>query len=201
VNISFNIKNTGSRTGDEVVQLYVSQVDSKTSRPIKELKCFKRITLAPQDTQTVNMTLKGQALAIWNPDLQKYVVEGGQLKVVVGGSSKDNRLEKNILVVSPDTVPSKDPTEIRKIEKPSTPFATLIRNGSNVYLELDVNNESDVDLRIYDIRGICIGIVSQKNVSRGVNNFILKGKITYPGIYIISGTIGKQRHSAKSILF
>jgi beta-glucosidase len=201
VNLSFNIKNTGSRSGDEVVQLYVSQVDSKTSRPIKELKGFKRITLAPQDTQTVNMTLKGQDLAIWNPDLQKYVVEGGPLKVVVGGSSLDHRLEKNILVISSDTVPSKDPTEIKGIEKTVAPFARLIRNGSSVLLELQVHNLSDVNLRLYDLRGICIGIVSQKNVPTGTNDFTVNGKIPYPGMYIISGTVDKQQYRTKSILF
>jgi beta-glucosidase len=202
VDISFDIQNTGSRLGDEVVQLYVSQINSKTTWPLKELKGFKRVTLAPQETQTITLPLNGKDLSIWNPNLQKYVVEGGQLNVMVGGSSVDNRLENIIQIISSDTVPSKDPSGIKEIEKPALPLlASLTRNGSSVYLILSVDNTSDVDLRIYDLRGVCLGVVSQKNIYQGINQIKINGNITNPGMYIVSGTIGKQRFSAKAILF
>ncbi|MCJ7666530.1 MAG: glycoside hydrolase family 3 C-terminal domain-containing protein [Actinobacteria bacterium] len=90
VEISIDIKNTGSYTGDEVVQLYVNDVQSEITRPVKELKGFKRITLEPDQKKTITFILSIVQLGFYNKDM-KCVVEPGTIKVMLGSSSEDIR--------------------------------------------------------------------------------------------------------------
>jgi beta-glucosidase len=89
--VSADITNIGERAGDEVAQLYVSYPDSAVSRPIKELKGFVRLSLAPGETRTAEFTLAGRQLAYWSGD--GWTVEPGTVRVLVGGSSADIRLQ------------------------------------------------------------------------------------------------------------
>jgi beta-glucosidase len=98
VEVSFVVKNTGTRAGDEVVQLYVKHLDSKVSRPLKELKDFTRVHLAPQEEQTIKMTLPGSRLGYWNAQANRWVVETDQIEITLGGSSTDARLRKMVRV-------------------------------------------------------------------------------------------------------
>ena len=98
IDVSVKVKNTGQRAGDEVVQLYVRHVDSKVSRPIKELKNFARVQLAPQEEKTVQLSLPASRLAYWNVETDRWVVEKDQIELIVGGSSVDARLKKTIQV-------------------------------------------------------------------------------------------------------
>lgn len=91
VTISFDVTNTGKVKGDEVPQLYLHQAVSSVVRPLKELKDFSRITLAPGEKKTVTFTLKPDQLMIWN-DKMKRVLEPGRFEVMVGSSSEDIRL-------------------------------------------------------------------------------------------------------------
>ncbi|WP_310831454.1 glycoside hydrolase family 3 N-terminal domain-containing protein [Paenibacillus pedocola] len=86
--VSVQIKNTGELAGSEVVQLYISDVASKVSRPAKELKGFRKITLAPGETQTVEFEIGAEQLQYIGPDYQP-VVEPGAFKVLVGGHVND----------------------------------------------------------------------------------------------------------------
>jgi beta-glucosidase len=86
--VSVEVTNTGKRTGDEVVQLYIRDVAASMTRPVKELKGFKRITLKPGETQRVEFTLGPEHLGFYNRDM-RYVVEPGEFKVMVGSSSED----------------------------------------------------------------------------------------------------------------
>jgi beta-glucosidase len=94
IDVSVALKNTGRRVGDEVVQLYVKHLDSKVARPLKELKGFTRITLAPQEEKIVKLSVPVSRLAYWNVD--RWVVEKDQIEITVGGSSTDVRLKKII---------------------------------------------------------------------------------------------------------
>jgi len=94
--VSVDIKNTGTRSGDEVVQLYVKHLKSKVSRPMEELKGFKRITLNPGETQTVSIKLPASLLAYWDVTKKSFVVEKEPVEVMVGSSSADIREEKEI---------------------------------------------------------------------------------------------------------
>ncbi len=86
VEVSADVKNTGSRTGDEVVPLYIHDKVSSVTRPIKELKGFKRVTLAPGELQTVTFKLGPEALRFWNKDM-KRIVEPGDFDIMVGPNS------------------------------------------------------------------------------------------------------------------
>ncbi|MCK4913141.1 MAG: glycoside hydrolase family 3 C-terminal domain-containing protein [Planctomycetes bacterium] len=92
INISADLENTGEREGDEVVQLYLQDVESSVERPVKTLKGFKRITLNSKETKTVNFILTPDDLAYYNKDME-YVVEPGTFKVMIGSSSRDIRLK------------------------------------------------------------------------------------------------------------
>jgi beta-glucosidase len=96
--VSVDIRNSGDRAGDEVVQLYVKHVDSKVQRPLEELKGFKRVNLKPGETQTVRLPLKADALKYWDAVKGSFEVEQDQIKVMIGGSSADLRLENTIRV-------------------------------------------------------------------------------------------------------
>jgi beta-glucosidase len=96
--VSVDVKNTGTRAGDEVVQMYVKHLDSAVERPIKELRGFERITLRPNETRTVRLPLKGTDLTYWDAAKHSFVVEPGRVSIMLGASSADARLEKTIEV-------------------------------------------------------------------------------------------------------
>jgi beta-glucosidase len=98
VNVSVDVRNTGAVAGDEVVQLYVRDVVSSITRPVKELKAFRRITLAPGASTTVEFTLGTDAFAFWNEAMQ-YGVEPGEFQIMTGSNSVD--LQTAVLSVAP----------------------------------------------------------------------------------------------------
>jgi len=97
--VSVDVKNTGSRAGDEVVQLYVSHQGSAVARPIEELKGFERVNLKPGEMRTVTMKLPASALAYWDDGSKKMVVEADRVQVSVGGSSDKLPLHTVVQVV------------------------------------------------------------------------------------------------------
>ena len=98
IEVSFTVKNTGKRAGDEVVQLYVKHLNSLVQRPLKELKDFTRIHLAPQEEKTVKLSLPASRLAYWDTKTDRWVVEKDRIEIAVGGSSTDVKLRKTIPV-------------------------------------------------------------------------------------------------------
>jgi beta-glucosidase len=83
---SVDVTNTGTQAGDEVVQLYLRAEVSRATRPVMELKEFRRITLAPGERRTVTFELGPEQLSYHGPEM-KRVVEPGRYQVMVGGSS------------------------------------------------------------------------------------------------------------------
>jgi beta-glucosidase len=94
IELSVDVRNSGTRMGDDVVQLYVAHVNSKVERPTEELKGFKRITLRAGETSTIHFTLNADALAYWNVAKGSFEVEPGQLNVMIGSSSADIKLQQ-----------------------------------------------------------------------------------------------------------
>ena len=84
--VSFDLKNTGRYEGTEVAQLYVQDKVGSVVRPVKELKRFERVTLAPGETRTLTFELPVSELAFWNIDME-YVVEPGDFRLWVAGDS------------------------------------------------------------------------------------------------------------------
>jgi beta-glucosidase len=82
--VSVSVENTGSRDGDEVVQLYTHQRAGSASRPVRELKGFRRVSLKAGEKQTVTLTLDGDELGFWSPVTKKWAVEPGAFDVWVG---------------------------------------------------------------------------------------------------------------------
>lgn len=88
--VNMEVENTGQRTGDEVVQLYIRDEASSVTRPVKELKGFQRITLRPGEKQRVQFALTPEHLGFYNREM-RFVVEPGEFKVMVGPNSEDLR--------------------------------------------------------------------------------------------------------------
>jgi beta-glucosidase len=86
--VSVNVTNTGKVRGDEVVQLYIRDEISSVTRPVKELRGFRRITLDPGQTKTVEFSLGFEELSFLNRDMHR-VVEPGTFKIMAGGNSVD----------------------------------------------------------------------------------------------------------------
>jgi beta-glucosidase len=86
--LSVDLVNTGERAGDQVVQLYVRDVHSSVTRPVKELKAFERLTLAPGERRTVSFTVGPEQLRFWNREMER-VVEPGGFQLMVGTDSAD----------------------------------------------------------------------------------------------------------------
>jgi beta-glucosidase len=86
--LTVDVQNTGSRAGDEVVQLYIRDVAASVSRPVKELKGFQRVALKPGEKKRLEFLLTGEQLGFWNREL-RFVVEPGEFKVMVGANSMD----------------------------------------------------------------------------------------------------------------
>jgi beta-glucosidase len=84
---SVEVTNTGTRAGDEIVQLYLRAEVSRATRPVMELKGFRRVTLAPGERRTVMFELGPEQLAYHGPEM-KRVVEPGRFQVMVGGTSE-----------------------------------------------------------------------------------------------------------------
>jgi beta-glucosidase len=100
ITVSVNVRNTGSRAGDEVVQMYVAHAGSKVERPIEELKGFKRVRLEPGKTTTVELPLKASDLAYWSVEKGAWDVEADQVSLMIGSSSADTKL-KTVVKVKP----------------------------------------------------------------------------------------------------
>ncbi|QRF22425.1 beta-glucosidase [Alicyclobacillus sp. TC] len=103
VTIQVDVTNTGSVAGDEVVQLYVHDPVASLTRPVKELKGFRRVSLATGETKTVTFVLPVSSLGFHDVNLH-YVVEPGAFEVMVGSSSEDIRLKGSFEVTGEPTI-------------------------------------------------------------------------------------------------
>jgi beta-glucosidase len=101
VTIHVDVQNNGSRAGDEVVQLYVHDIQARVKRPKKELRGFERVSLKPGEKRTVAFSLPAEKLSFWDTNKKAFVVEPGAFDVFVGGSSKDIRAEGRLDITTP----------------------------------------------------------------------------------------------------
>ena len=95
--VTFDVTNTGERAGDEVVQLYVTDVVSSVVRPERELKAFKRISLEPGQTQRVSLQLGPDAFKVLDKKF-RFMVEKGEFVIRVGASCQDIRLQGSLSI-------------------------------------------------------------------------------------------------------
>ncbi|RJG22415.1 beta-glucosidase [Paenibacillus thiaminolyticus] len=90
--VTVTVRNTGSRAGKEVVQLYVKHAGSSVVRPVKELKGFAKISLDPGEAAAVSFTLDKRSFAYFNTDIHDWFAESGTYEILVGPSSADTPL-------------------------------------------------------------------------------------------------------------
>ena len=99
VEVSVEVRNTGARAGDEVVQLYTRDLVSSVTTYEKTLRGFERVHLQPGELRTVRFTLTPADLSLWDRSM-KFVVEPGEFRVMVGSSSEDIRLQSEFSIVN-----------------------------------------------------------------------------------------------------
>ncbi|MGD0695757.1 MAG: glycoside hydrolase family 3 C-terminal domain-containing protein [Terriglobia bacterium] len=96
ITVSFDVRNAGQRAGSEVAQVYVGELSPKVPRPVKELKGFQRVTLAPGETKHVSIALDRRAFAYWDVSSKDWKVDSeGKFVIYIGDSSVDLPLKAN----------------------------------------------------------------------------------------------------------
>lgn len=93
ITVKFDVTNTGNMAGKEVVQIYVSPIESTVVRPEKELQGFEKLELQPGETKTVTIKLDDRAFAYYNTNEEDWHVESGKYDILVGASAADIRLK------------------------------------------------------------------------------------------------------------
>ncbi|MGD8781993.1 MAG: glycoside hydrolase family 3 N-terminal domain-containing protein [Ignavibacteria bacterium] len=96
--VQIDVTNTGDKEGSEVVQLYIRDLVSSVTRPVKELKGFKKVTLKPGETKTVSLNITPEHLSFTNID-NEFIVEPGDFEIMAGNSSRNEDLQKTVLHV------------------------------------------------------------------------------------------------------
>jgi beta-glucosidase len=104
LDVSVDLRNSGARAGDEVVQLYVRHVAPRgggqpgVDRPARALKGFRRVHLAAGETARVSIPLRGRDLAYWNVARHGWDLENGRIEILVGTSSRESDLRARKLI-------------------------------------------------------------------------------------------------------
>ena len=98
LDIQCTVQNTGKTRGDEIVQVYVRDVEASVKVPIRQLKRFQRITLDPNESKTVSFNLPASELSFYDVESNDFIVEPGEFEIQIGGSSEDIQLQKSIFV-------------------------------------------------------------------------------------------------------
>jgi beta-glucosidase len=98
VTVSVDVTNTGTRAGDEVVQLYAKHLNSKVERPRQQLVGFQRVNVNPGETRTVEIPVAASRLAYWDAKTKALTVEAGQVSILAGESSANIALSTNVRV-------------------------------------------------------------------------------------------------------
>jgi len=96
VKVSFDVTNTGSVAGADVVQLYVSDPSAKVNRPERELKGFEKVRLAPGETKRVTLDLDARAFSYWDEAAHKWTIDPGKFVILVGDSSESTPLRAEL---------------------------------------------------------------------------------------------------------
>ncbi len=154
ISISVDVKNTGSRSGEEIVQLYLSHANAAVAMPVKELKGFTRLALMPGETKTATFTMTNDELYYFNETSHMYNVEPGEKIISVGTSSDSLPLTGTFTVNSGVKKPDLRITNVKTIppypvKGQKVTFAALVKNqgtgptaaGTPITLSFSVNGK------------------------------------------------------------
>lgn len=120
VTVQVDVTNSGSHAGQEVVQVYVRDEESRLVRPLQELKAFAKVSLQPGETKTVILALNQQSLAFYDPAEAAWVTEPGEFTLLVGSSSRDIRLQGQFSWVDQTAVPVTTDPDPRQLSTVAT---------------------------------------------------------------------------------
>jgi beta-glucosidase len=101
VRLQLTVTNTGPVAGKEVVQVYVGDVASSVDRPVRELKAFTKVEIAPARSARLNFALRARDLSFFSTVHGRWVLEGGDFEISIGGSSRDLPLTATVTVIAP----------------------------------------------------------------------------------------------------
>jgi beta-glucosidase len=98
ITVSIDVQNIGDHKGDEVIQLYIRDIESSIIQPLKKLRKFKRINLSEGDIRTVVFELNENDFAYWDENENDWKVEPGKFEIMIGASSEDIRQRQTVTV-------------------------------------------------------------------------------------------------------
>jgi beta-glucosidase len=158
------VVNTGDRAGKEVVQLYVREVEASVSRPVRELKGFTKVRLAPGQGTIVTLRLGSRDLSYWSVARHDWVLEAGQFEIAVGASSRDLR---SVATVEIAALPIREP-----LGPMSTLDEWLADPAGSAALRAAVGT---------DEAGVPKGVLGDDELRKVIGNFPVSSLAAFPG--------------------
>ena len=98
VQLSLDVTNIGDYAGKEIVQVYVREVNARLVHPEKELKAFTKILLKPGETKQIKFSLDRESFWFYDPKKNGWTVDSGDYEILIGASSRDIRLSKQVTI-------------------------------------------------------------------------------------------------------
>jgi beta-glucosidase len=179
VRVSVEVTNTGRRSGQEVVQLYVGDQESSVARPPRELKAFRKVRLEAGESAGVEFLLSGRDLSFWSALLGDWLLEPGEFLIAVGASSRDLRLVTTIAVDTPARRPA--------LTAESTLFEWLA----------DPGGEREIRERLgTDESGRPAGVLGNPDLLDLIGSFPLNRFAAFPGLGLDPATVTELVKSA-----
>ena len=176
--VTLKVKNTGTVAGQEIVQLYVRDLDCSTFRPDKELKGFVKVSLDVGEETAVSIPLSRCAFAFYNPAISDWQVESGKFELLVGASSRDIRLQTTVHVDSTQNVRGKmkaaptDYTNPQKGQKISQQAFEELLGRPMPPNKIDTKGNFNINTPMEDLKGSFVGNQLNKIMKSQVDEMI-----------------------------
>jgi beta-glucosidase len=172
IEVTCRVTNTGDCAGKEVVQLYVGDPEASVARPVRELKAFAKVDLAPGEVSVAAFRLSARDLSFWSTRTHGWVLEGGMFELAVGASSRDLRLTTTVDVEAPPlSVPLDGSATLEEWLADPDGRALLIKE-----IGTDENGKPN-------------GILGDEERVRRIGNFPLNRLAAFPGMGITHDTL------------
>ncbi|TWD84362.1 beta-glucosidase [Kribbella amoyensis] len=174
VRVSCGLRNTGSRVGKEVVQLYVGDPEAGVRRPTRELKGFRKVEVEQGTRVTVDFELTARDLSYWSTTHRGWVLEPGVFEIAVGSSSRDLPLATSVTVTGPPVLP--------RLDGMATLDEWLAHPDGAAALRDAVGVDADGNAR---------GILGNPELLRMIGNFPISSLATFPGLGLDEGVLDR----------
>ncbi len=162
--VTVTVRNSGARAGKEIVQLYVRDVESRLVRPVKELKAFAKVELAPGEEKAVQMTLEPRDFAYYDSEQQRWYIESGTFEVLVGSSSAYIELQTTVLMHSASDIPHFNKLQsIAHFLRHPKAHAVIVEQFKGTPLEMFLHHEFLVSIPLIKLSSF--GAVSEETIN------------------------------------